>query len=89
MKLIYKGTEERVFPALGLTVKPGDEIDAPEGFSHPDFSTGTKTFTSKAPGFNPKAKDGDKDGFVQDGTPHERPVSTTTPSAASDLTVGE
>jgi hypothetical protein len=39
------------------------------------------------PGFNPKAKDGDKDGFVQDGTPHERPVSTTTPSAASDLTL--
>lgn len=39
MKLTYKGTEERVFPALGI-VKPGDVVDAPEGFSHPDFSTG-------------------------------------------------
>ena len=39
MKLTYKGTEERVFPALGI-VKPGDTVDAPEGFSHPDFSTG-------------------------------------------------
>jgi len=39
MKLTYKGTEERVFPAFGV-VKPGDEIDAPEGFSHPDFIAG-------------------------------------------------
>ena len=36
MKLRYNGTDERVFPALGITVKPGDEFDAPEGFSHPD-----------------------------------------------------
>ena len=39
MKLTYKGVEERVFPALGI-VKPGDEVNAPEGFSHPDFTTG-------------------------------------------------
>jgi hypothetical protein len=39
MKLTYKGTEERVFPALGI-VKPGDVVDAPEGFSHPDFVAG-------------------------------------------------
>lgn len=36
MKLKYNGTDERVFPAIGVTVKPGDEFDAPEGFSHPD-----------------------------------------------------
>lgn len=36
MKLKYKGTDERVFPSLGITVKPGDEFDAPEGFSNPD-----------------------------------------------------
>lgn len=36
MKLKYNGTDERVFPAIGITVKPGDEFDAPEGFSHPD-----------------------------------------------------
>jgi hypothetical protein len=39
MKLTYKGVEERVFPALGI-VKPGDVVDAPEGFSHPDFVAG-------------------------------------------------
>lgn len=39
MKLTYKGTEERVFPAFGI-VKPGDQIEAPEGFSHPDFVAG-------------------------------------------------
>lgn len=36
MKLTYNGTDERVFPTLGITVKPGDEFDAPEGFKHPD-----------------------------------------------------
>lgn len=40
MKLTYKGTDERVLPTLGITVKPGDVIDAPEGFSHPDFIAG-------------------------------------------------
>jgi hypothetical protein len=85
MKLTYKGTEERVFPALGI-VKPGDVVDAPEGFSHPDFVVDGAA-KSKS-GFNPNAKDGDKDGFVQDGTAHERPVSTK-PSAASDTKAGE
>ncbi len=36
MRLKYNGTDERVFPAIGITVKPGDEFDAPDGFSHPD-----------------------------------------------------
>lgn len=40
MKQTYNGTDERVFPTLGITVKPGDVIDAPEGFSHPDFTVG-------------------------------------------------
>jgi hypothetical protein len=39
MKLTYNGTEERAFPALGV-VKPGDIVEAPEGFSHPDFIAG-------------------------------------------------
>ena len=39
MKLTNKGTEERVFRAFGV-VKPGDSIEAPEGFSHPDFIAG-------------------------------------------------
>jgi hypothetical protein len=32
MKYKYNGTDERVFPSIGITVKPGDEFDAPEGF---------------------------------------------------------
>ena len=28
----------------------------------------------EAEGFDPEAKDGDGDGFLQDGTPHQRPV---------------
>ena len=31
----------------------------------------------KAEGFDPEATDGDGDGFVQDGTPHQRPVEET------------
>ena len=88
MKLRYIGADERVFPALGITVKPGDEIDAPEDFAHPDFVAGggSKPVSQKT-AFNPKAKDGDKDGMVQDGTPYERPVSQA--SAPSDLKAGE
>lgn len=41
MKLTYKGTDERVVPSLGLIVKPGDEIDAPEDFANPDFVAGS------------------------------------------------
>jgi hypothetical protein len=40
MKLTYNGTDERVFPTLGITVKQGEQFDAPEGFSHPDFTVG-------------------------------------------------
>ena len=89
MKLIYKGTDERVFPSLSMTVKPGDEFDAPEGFSHPDcIASDTKAAPSKAA---PKVEvtDGDKDGLVQDNTPFEIVETIPTPSAASDLTKQE
>ena len=32
MRYKYNGTDERVFPGVKITVKPGDEFDAPEGF---------------------------------------------------------
>jgi hypothetical protein len=54
MKLTYNGTDERVFPTLGITVKPGDEFDAPEGFSHPDC-TAAKTFNKVATPTPPSA----------------------------------
>lgn len=37
-KFQYDGASELVFPTLGVTVKKGDVIDAPEGFNHPDFT---------------------------------------------------
>lgn len=36
MKVKYTGTDERVFPTLGITAKPGDEFDAPEDFVAPN-----------------------------------------------------
>ena len=38
MKYKYNGTDERVFPSIGITVKPGDEFDAPEGFVAADVT---------------------------------------------------
>jgi hypothetical protein len=32
MKIKYTGEDERVFPTLGITVKSGDEFDAPKDF---------------------------------------------------------
>jgi hypothetical protein len=32
MKYIYNGTDERVFPSLGVVVKPGEEFEAPDNF---------------------------------------------------------
>ena len=57
MELKYKGTDERVFPTLGITVKPGDEFDAPEGFSHPDCESAglTKPTISTTPITKPSA----------------------------------
>ena len=49
MKLTYTGTEERMFPKLGATLKQGDEVDAPEGFSHPDFTSGSKSIPKPTP----------------------------------------
>lgn len=85
-KFRYNGTEERVFPTLGITVSPNEEFDAPDGFIAADVTAATSGKPSKTK-FNPDAKDGDKDGFVQDATVHERPV--TQPSAPSDTTEGE
>jgi hypothetical protein len=37
-----------VFPTLGITAKPGDEFDAPEGFTHPECeSAGHKSVQAK------------------------------------------
>lgn len=36
MKYKYNGTDERVFPSLGILVKPNEEFEAPDNFSAPD-----------------------------------------------------
>jgi hypothetical protein len=47
MKYKYNGTDERVFPGVKVTVKPGDEFDAPEGFTAANVVPAAKTFTAK------------------------------------------
>ena len=32
MKHTYNGHDERTFPSIGVTVKPGDTFEAPEDF---------------------------------------------------------
>lgn len=92
---IYEGDEELVFPTIGVEVKKGDTFDAPEGFT----ATGVSLVSGKSapaeskkshPAYKEKAKDGDGDGFVQDGTPFERPVEEKVeePSASSDISAG-
>ena len=76
MKYKYIGETEKVFPSIRVTVKPGDEFDAPAGFVSVDVITveAKPNFSSK-----PKAK-------------HEeikKEEETTDPSAASDTTLGE
>ena len=39
MKYKYNGTDERVFPSIGITVKPGDEFDAPDDFVAADVTS--------------------------------------------------
>ena len=92
----YNGEVDMVFPTLGLVAKQGDSFDGPDGLTAPGLSlSSAKTAPaasaqkSETP-FKPNAKDGDKDGLVQDNTVHERPVGKTEiePSASSDTTAG-
>lgn len=54
MKYTYSGTEERVFPTLGITVKPGQEFDAPDDLSVADVTPAGAKVAPKAP-LNPSA----------------------------------
>lgn len=36
MKYKYNGTDERVFPTLGIIVQPGDEFEAPDDLNVPN-----------------------------------------------------
>lgn len=38
VKYRYTGSDERVFPTLGLTLQPNQEFEAPEGFKSTDVS---------------------------------------------------
>ena len=77
MKYKYIGETEKVFPGIGVTVKQGDEFDAPAGFVAIDvISVEAKpTFSSK-----PKKHEEAKEAKVEE---------SIEPSAASDTTLGE
>jgi hypothetical protein len=48
MKYKYNGTDERVFPSLGVVVKPGEEFEAPEDFVAADVVPSTSLTTKIA-----------------------------------------
>jgi hypothetical protein len=48
----YNGPDERVFPTISVTVKPGDSFEAPDDFSVADVSTGS-AFKKAAPAPTP------------------------------------
>lgn len=76
MKYKYIGETEKVFPGIGVTVKPGDEFDAPAGF----VAIGVEPVETKQHfSSKPKAK--------QEEVKKEE--ETIDPSAASDTTLGE
>ena len=47
MKYKYNGTDERVFPSLGIVVKPNEEFDAPDNFSAADVTPAGAKVTPK------------------------------------------
>jgi hypothetical protein len=49
MKFTYTGEDVRIFPTLGITVKKGDEFDAPDDFSAPFVSDKKTTKATTAP----------------------------------------
>jgi hypothetical protein len=55
-------------------VKEEPKVEAPK-VEEPKVEAKAETKKEKVE-FKPNAKDGDGDGFVQDGTPFERPVAT-------------
>ena len=75
MKYKYVGAIEKVFPSLRITVKSGDEFDAPAGFVAADvIIVETKSYSST----KHKAKDDEV-----------KITEETESSAASDTTLGE
>ena len=75
MKYKYIGEAEKVFPHLGITVKPGDEFDAPAAFVATNV---VPVETKQISSFKHKAKDDEV-----------KTEQITEPSAASDTTLGE
>ena len=75
MKYKYVGETEKVFPGLGITVKPGDEFDAPAGFAAVNVIVAEAKQNSS---HKHKAKDDEV-----------KTEETTDQSAASDTTLGE
>ena len=63
-KFRYSGSEERVFPTLGLVVAPNTEFDAPEGFTAEGVTiasekAATKKATEPTPSAAPDTTEGE------------------------------
>jgi hypothetical protein len=66
--------EPEVTPEPEVVEEPTPEvIPEPEIIEEP-VAVEEATPEPDVEGFDPNAKDGDGDGFLQDGTPHQRPV---------------
>ena len=75
MRYKYVGETEKVFPGIGIIVKPGDEFDAPAGFA----AAGVIPAEAKLHSSNKhKAKEDEV-----------KTEETNEQSAASDTTLGE
>lgn len=83
MKFKYIGETEKVFPTLGITVKNGDEFEAPDNFVAVNV-VHVNSGKAHSPKHH-KAKE-DVESFVADKTEEE---ITTDMSAPSDKTLGE
>lgn len=50
MKYTYSGSDERIFPSIGITVQPGDTFEAPDDFKVDNVIPATqKKETKSAP----------------------------------------
>jgi len=52
----YEGTDERTFPTIGVTVKPGETFEAPTEFSASGVVSASDSKKPSAPAVVPNAK---------------------------------
>lgn len=66
MKYKYVGTDERVFPSLGIVVKPNEEFDAPDNFSAADVTLAGAKIATQTPKPTEPTKSASSDATVEE-----------------------